>query len=57
MEKMQKSSYKDWLSFFLKQTFLLYATQRKRKAYNLTDLLTLSLAIIIIYIYSLGKKR
>ena len=31
-------------------------TQRKRKTYDVNDLLTLSLVSIIAYIYSLGRK-
>ena len=66
MEKIPSVSkdykvYKDWQSFFSKETFLVYLTlasftNRKRKKYDASDLLAPSLASIIVYNYYLGKK-
>ena len=46
---------------YSKETFLVYPTltnftQRKKKAYDASDLSPLSLISIIVYIYSLEKK-
>ena len=61
MEKKRNGSYKDWQRFFSKETFVVYPTltnftQRKREMYDPNYLLALSLIIIIVRIYSHGKK-